>query len=237
MGTILTHFELDAGKAQVLAECMESYGVGDSQAEWPNNILSTRTVVYHCGTIARRGEPVSFAVDSDELALCERLSSEAKAVAGEAEVGLGSESGDPFHPFFIAANAHAEKPTRIRGELIRARFGGTIFPLATIEIEPLRADAEWWRLTLEDADESEDSGEELEDFLGAWPALFAWFGQQQDFVDTAMVSIGNYSALLDLDESKAPSGTEMAGSVLPRLPLGLTRGGSLCGLFGWSVQT
>ena len=39
-----------------LAPCMDRYDVGEADAEWPNNILSTLTVVHSTGQIARRGE-------------------------------------------------------------------------------------------------------------------------------------------------------------------------------------
>ena len=235
MGEILTSFDIDDEKMAVLSQCIDHYGVGDAGAEWPNNILSTRTVAYRNGVIAKRDEAVTFATDADELALCERLAREAKAVAGESEIGFGSEGANPFHPFFIAANTD-ERPDRITPELIKARLNGTILPPAEVKVEPLREDAEWFQNFLADIEDMgiEDEAER-DEYLLPWPPLFAWFGAQ-DFVDTALVSIGDYS-LNDLDDDEMPEGTEMAPSVFPRLALGLTRGGSLCGLFGWTVQT
>ena len=237
MAELLRQFEVDEDKMQVLAQCMDAYGVGGPDAEWPNNMISRHAVVYGNGAIARRGEPVIFATDPDELALCERLSAEAKAIVGEAEVGLGSESGDPFHPFFIAADEAIARPVKIDEALIRSRFGSTIFPPATIEAEPLREGAEWWKQVLDDVDQMEQEGEDNTDGLLPWLTLFKWFRAQPEFVDTALVLIGEYGHLSALGQDEMPPGTEMAGSVLPRLALGLTRGGSLCGLFGWSVQT
>ncbi len=53
------------------------------------------------------------------------------------------------------------------------------------------------------------------------------------------VRIGDRRALWDAERRNAeyPPGTELTGCVLPRLALGLTRSGSLVGLFGSSVQT
>jgi hypothetical protein len=53
------------------------------------------------------------------------------------------------------------------------------------------------------------------------------------------VRIGDREALWEAESMKdeLPAGTEISGCVLPRLALGLTRQGSLAGLFGYSVQT
>jgi hypothetical protein len=54
----------------------------------------------------------------------------------------------------------------------------------------------------------------------------------------AFIRIGDFDALHALESKRCyPKGTEMPGSVLPRLAVGLTRSGSLVGLFGYSVQT
>ncbi len=229
MAELLRQFVLDEAKRQVLAEC--SYGVGGLEAEWPNNMLSTRSVVYGNGAIARRGEPLVFATDPDEMSLCERLSAEAKSVAGEMEVGMGSEAGDPFHPFFIAADEAVDVPEKISQALIRARFGGTIFPQAIITVEPLRGAGAWW-LSIKDMEDEENPN-----YLEPWQAMIAWFGGRAEFIDTAFVCVGESSLLMALSPDEMPPGTVIAPCVLPRLALGLTRRGSLCGLFGWSVQT
>ena len=63
--------------------------------------------------------------------------------------------------------------------------------------------------------------------------MIAWFNNHSEFIDTAFIRIGNRNELfkLRLERNILPS------CVLPRLVLGLTRNGSLVGLFGYSVQT
>ena len=66
--------------------------------------------------------------------------------------------------------------------------------------------------------------------------MIQWFRARPEFVDTAFVRIGD-GGIADVPEEQWPDGTEMTGCVFPRLALGLTRGGSLVGLFGYCVQT
>ncbi len=129
---ILTHFEPDEARfavlKDVLKDCIDDYGVAeDESAEWPNNILSRRTVIYGNGTIARASDAITFAVDSDELDSCIRLANEAATIMEGEEVGLASESSAGFSAFWICSNGD-EKPAQIDEALIRARFGNTIFP-------------------------------------------------------------------------------------------------------------
>ena len=49
----ITTFDIDPDLFAVLKECTESYGIGTGDAEWSNNILSRRTVVYGSGVIAQ----------------------------------------------------------------------------------------------------------------------------------------------------------------------------------------
>src|SRR5262245_66498487 len=87
----ITHFEPDEEKFATIRACVDNYDVGDPEAEWPNNILSRRAVVYGSGVIARRGAPVRHAVDPDELALSRRLAEEADGIMAGVGVGLGGE--------------------------------------------------------------------------------------------------------------------------------------------------
>jgi hypothetical protein len=140
----ITSFQPDAAKLAVIRECMENYDVGSADAEWPNNIISRKAIVYGTGAIAREGAKVSHAVAPQELALCQHLAAEAAKIMDGMDVGMGSESSDPFREFFIAANMDEEVPKKIDERLISARFGGTIFPLATITVEPMTESGEWW---------------------------------------------------------------------------------------------
>ena len=140
---LITQFELDSDRLAVISECMESCGVGDPEAEWPNNIISRRAVVYGSGVIGWPGTPIRHTVAPDELALCRRLAAEAVAQMDGISVGMGSESSDPFRSFFIAANG-SPSPAGINETLIRSRFGGTLFPPVTVTVEPLAERGIWW---------------------------------------------------------------------------------------------
>src|SRR5262249_50250912 len=198
----------------------------------------------------RRGQPVRHNVDPSELELCKRLASGAGAQMRGVAVGMGSEGDDEFQGFFAAANVDDPIPQRIDAELIRARFGGTLFPLATISVEPLNEAGRWWRWVLADGrSRSEvnyagptDEYEAwllgyLEGHLRPWRALIAWFNGQFDLRDSAFVMIGDYDALHALGHSDLPRGTVTVPCALPRLALGLTKKGSLAGLFGFVIQT
>jgi len=232
----IRHFDLAPDLSATLAECMDNYDVGDPDADWPNNIISRRAVVYSSGVIARAGEPVRHNVEPDELALCTRLAEEVCALMSGVEVGMGSEAGDSFRRFFVAANAGDLIPDRIDGALIQSKFGDTIFPLATVTVEPLEENGIWWSEVANETIEF-DEFDKKEKYLRPWRALIKWFQEQPAFKDTAFVRIGDWNALHDLDENQWPEGTEIVPCVLPRLALGLTAHGSLVGLFGFSVQT
>jgi hypothetical protein len=223
--------EPDPTKLATLRQCMENYDVGSSEAEWPNNMLSRRTVVYASGVISRQGMASRHAVDPNELALCQRLAAEAAQIMESVDVGMGSESSDPFQEFYIAATVDEPIPQTIDEVLVRSRFGGAIFPPATITIEPMDESGIWWAEVLQDGSESDDA------YFVPWRKMMKWFRDQPAFTDSAFIRVGDSHALLDLDKENYPEGTEITGSALPRLALGLTRNGSLVGLFGFSVQT
>ena len=151
---------------------------------------------------------------------------------------MGSEGHDEFQEFFVAANFDDLVPQRIDDGLVRARFGGTIFPSATVTVEPLQEGGQWWRWVMADGvssheaaySGSEDRFEEdraayLEDYLGPWRALVPWFHGQPELKDAAFVMIGDYDALHALDRSEFPPGTVLVPCALPRLALGLTAAG------------
>ena len=231
--TTIHRFSLDEQKLSVLCECMEHYGVGDPQAEWPNNVISRTAVVYANGAIARRGAPMRFAVEREELSLCDRLATEAALLMNGTSVGMGSCADTAFRGFFVAASAGDAVPPSIDADYVRLLFGGTIFPLATITVEPLVESGVWWSEVETDGAEGGDA------YFRPWRAMMAWFRRHRAFVDSAFVRIGDRRALWDVETRPAdlPPGTRMTGCVLPRLALGLTRRGSLVGLFGFTVQT
>jgi hypothetical protein len=169
-------------------------------------------------------------VDPDELALCQTLARQAAAIMDGVEVGMGSESSARFSEFFVTAGVDRPRPERIDEDLVRTAFGGTIFPPATITVEPLKEAGIWWSDVLRDGEGQPDA------YFAPWRTLMAWFAHQA-LVDSAFVRIGDYGALLALDRASYPEGTDSPGCVFPRLAVGLTRGGSLAGIFGYVVQT
>jgi hypothetical protein len=248
-GPTITHFDPDPARLAALRACIDNYDVGDPDAEWPNNMLSRRTVVYASGVIARSSDRIKHDVDPDELDLCRRLASEVAALMDGIEVGMGSESGATFHEFYIVANLDDPVPGEIDERLIREKFGGTIFPPATIAVEPLKEEGVWWSEILLDAGDEE--GGQREAYLRPWRDMIAWFGRQPEFISSAFLRIGDRQELWEWEDSRHRrdmagsggsedqdlAGTSLSPCVLPRLALGLTRNGSLVGLFGYIVQT
>jgi hypothetical protein len=156
---LLILIDLDLDRLAIIRDCSEHYDVGDPEAEWPNNIISRRAVVYGSGVIARADDKVQHAVDPDELVLCCRLATEAAGVMAETDVGMGSDSSNPFHGFFVAGSVNEPAPSDIDEPLIRSRFGGTLFPPVTITIEHLAEAGVWWSEV--EADGAESGGSSL----------------------------------------------------------------------------
>lgn len=251
----ITHIEPDPARRAPLEPCIDPgedpirrAGPG---AEWPANLLSLKTVVYGGGQVAREGEPVIHDVAPAELELCRRLAGEAVALlAGKVDGGLGTEGDLPFDPFWIAAN-RGEAAAKIDEALIRARFGGVIYPAARIDIQPLAEGAEWWSDVLMCAeetadvqamrsdDEDEDPAPYFEAFVSVWRNMVNWFRERPEFVDAAFVAIGDYDHQLDLEREHdpLPHGAVGPPTNYPRLFVGLTRGGGLAGVVTYVVQT
>ena len=222
---LLTQFDRDDDLLNVFWRAMH-YDTNNQEAEWPGNILSKRTVIYADGTIAREGAEVKFAVDPEELALCRRLATELAKVMQGVEI-VGSSGECYLEPFYNTAQAGAAVPQRLDADLIRARFGGTIFSGAEIEVEPMTEEGPWYKDIASMYDE-EDEG------LNRWKEMIRWFQSQSDFVDSAYICIGdNLEGCLD---RPTEPGVEYYGVVMPRLIIGLTKAGSLAGVAGFSVK-
>jgi hypothetical protein len=222
--------EPDPIRLSVILECMETYEVGEAWAEWPNNIISRRAVVYRDGAIVREEDVFPGLIDATELALCQGLGDEVAGLMHSVSVGMGSQADNSFHPFFILGSGTASLATSINEQLVRDRFGGTIFPQATITVEPLSDGTIWWNEVLSDG---EGCGET---YFAPWTGMVDWFSGHSAFVASAFVRIGDPRLLAALPNEASPNGTVIAGGVLPRLALGLTRNGSLVGLFGAVVS-
>ena len=228
----LTSFYIDQKRLAALQPLIDDYSTAtDTEAEFPNNVLSKRTVVWENGTFGKAGDKPAFSVEAEELLLCETVADEAKVVAGNLETGFGSESSDEFLPFFIVANTFDPVLETISPALIESRFRGTLFPAFSITVEPIHEQTDWWEHVLHDID-----GSAL-DYLERWTALRVYFRDNYNFVETAFVSIGMEDEGWASNNPDWPPGTIMAPSVFPRLLLGLTKSGSLIGLLGWCVYT
>ncbi len=226
-GHLLTHFDPDSTLLEPLLPATE-YRPFDpetySNPDWPGNMLSKRIVIYGDGTISRQGEPVQFAVEPGELAVCQSLSKEAETVVQGLPIAGGS-GGYEFRRFYIAASEGAPVPTWIDPELIRTRFGGTIYPQAEVVVEPMAEAAGWWELFAQVYRGNPD--------LDRWKELVRWFRTRQEFVAAAFVRIGdNLERMCGVPDL---ADVEAFGVNMPRLALGLTHKGSLIGLAGCIV--
>ncbi|MFE4106614.1 hypothetical protein [Almyronema epifaneia] len=220
---VVNDCHLDPERLRPFQECMETYGIGvetddphDPQGEWPHNCISTQTVAYSCGLISRADATVEHNHDAAELAQCWRLAHQASEIMDGIAVGFGSESEDYFRPFFVTAARDAPAPERLNEAVIRAAFGGTIYPVAEIVIEPLVPSANGWQRVAKREAETRQ----------AWRNLINWFHSQPELKSPAFVSIGS-----------DPLSDDNGGCVFPRLAIALTPAGSLVGICGYVVYT
>lgn len=237
----ITHFQPESERLKPFEKHMEfcpnENGIDDM--EWGPRAFSHKMLVYGNGAIGRTGETLSHKVDPDELELCKKLAREVCSIMQNTIVGMGSEACDPFYEFFIVANVGEPIPEKIDASLIIKKFNGTLHPLLekNIYVEPLEEKGMWWDKVTGYYD-GEDDPEELK----PWPKMIEWFHNQKEFKDCAFVSIGESSELTEAfyqaeDEDSIPPGTDGPPCELPRLPLGLTKNGSLIGLFGIAIHT
>ncbi len=232
-GRTTSFSEADEERTNILSVCADNYEVGDEDEEWPCNILSKNIVAYESGFIGRAGAEATHTVFESELARCKALAGEARDIMDGTDVGMGSESGDGFSGFYVVTASDAAAVEKIDEALIRAHFAGTIFPLATITVEPLVEGGTWWSEVLQDLEDEDD--DEVQEALSPWRELMAWFAAHDELHSAVFVRIGDYDELQELEDM--PDGTEMVGSVFPRLAVALTSAGSLVGLFGQTVQS
>lgn len=208
---------------KVLAECMETYGMErdfPAHEEWVWNVISRQAVVYSCGMIGRAGAVLEHRHDPIELARCHQLAQTAAEIMQGQFIGLGDEGDHELWPFYITANDGVAAPAEITEDLLRAAFGGTIAPQATMAIEPLEIGTTWWQEVMADSDDDQQ-------ILAAWQQLMQWFASQADLHQPVFVTISNFG---DAAEGNG-------GCVLPCLAITLTPAGSLVGLISCVVHT
>ena len=226
----MQNFDISLSKMTPLRPMADSYSVGDSKAEWPNNVLSNLTEVYEDGKIGKHPTPVVHNVCPEELEHCRRLSMKAAQVAEMAI--LLSETDCHWAPFFVTTNIEDRSPSGLTPDLIKEMFAGNIFPGTTVWVDSLSGSGPWREEIFEEEDEYANS-----EYLEAWKSLLAWFNSHPGILSPAYVRIGDDRSMGKIPETDYPPGTEMTGSCFPRLILGLTRQGSVVGLVGHVVLT
>ena len=145
-----------------------------------------------------------------------------------------SEGASKVWEFFIVANIEEKTQKRITPHLVRRKFGGTLFPGSPISVEPLEESGIWWSEALYDKQGVDEA--DTQACLQPIRDLVKWFTDRPEFKDTAFVRIGDRT-FNDLPKSDYPDGTQLTPGVFPRLVLGMTKNGSLVGLYCYSVQS
>jgi hypothetical protein len=222
---------VDAEKFVMLAECTETYGMEyrDPENEWVWNMISRKTVVYSCGLISREGEILKHNHHPAEIELCQRLAQEAAAIMDGQMIDLGDEGEHIFSPFYVVANDKQDVPASVTEEVIRSAFGGSIYPDAKITIEPLEKPKD---LCMETVD-LYGMDEYTSDAIRHWEELTTWFRSQSSLQQAVFVSIDTDRIVEDERGLDLYNG----GCVLPRLAVGLTKQGSLVGVFSCVVYS
>jgi hypothetical protein len=120
---------------------------------WRHSCIHPETVAYSCGRLARPGGPNEHDHDPEEVARCRRLAEAAGRVCRGVEV-FASEARSALAPFFVTANRHAPAPGRLAPRVIRAAFGGVIYPRARCTVTPLKEGTRGW-LEIADGEDGE----------------------------------------------------------------------------------
>jgi hypothetical protein len=213
----------DPKRLGVLAECMRPFDPQGLGGEWPGQYLSTRTVAYSCGLLAREGEAVAHAHDREELGRCRRLSAEAARIMEGVYIRWSDEGDHTLDQFCIPANAGDPVPGRITEKLFRTAMRGAVYPGAVLKVEPLKGTSAWWQRAAMMHSDLKDDPAEHERFA-RWERLLKWFHKHPELHAPAHVGF------------EEPKDGEFA-SVYPKLFLALTAAGSLVGLVTCVVWT
>jgi hypothetical protein len=213
----------DAERLSLFAECMATYEMDRNapDSEWPWNVISKRAVAYACGQIARDSDTILHVHDPEEFSRCKKLADIPTAIMHGCDVGMGSESSDPFQAYFRVATVESQNVNAVSEQLIREAFGGTIYPPTQITIEPLQEKGEWWQQVVID-------GSGIGTYLEPWRKMIKWFQNESQLHAPAFVMIG--------DDPLDPT-MRNGGPVFPRMAVAITKAGSLVGIGGWVVHT
>ena len=85
--------------------------------------------------------------------------------------------------------------------------------------------------------EEDEEDEEYAEFMLLWRDLIEWINGHDQLFDPVFVKVGDDSLMWELNREQFPAGTEMVGSLFPRLILARTANGSVIGLAAYSVLT
>lgn len=221
-----------------LWDCSWNYDLYDPKLEFPHNILSTRTVFYSCGMIAKTEDRMMHNHPPGEQRLCQRLAIEATKVMDNVGVGFGNESSNAFEAFYITTVAGSEVPKSLTSAAVRRFFRDTIYPHAEVIVEPVGEQGTIWRdilaypgeYPLRGRDGSwspEKEAIEKRELIKRWRTLIEWFQNKKELHGSAFVKIG---------DDRLPSIDNFA-CVFPRMVLGITDAGSIVGISGITVNT
>ncbi len=218
----------DPSRLGVLAECREITSTPNNGDEWPSQFLSTRTIAFSCGVLARQGDGATHAHDAEELKRCRRLAAEAAKIMKGVRIGGTDEGDHTLDPFCIPANVGDPVPKRITEAMFRRAMRGTVYPGTVLIIEPFKKTAAWWKRT---ATLHPDYAVVPEEFpheperVARWKRLLDWFRGHDDL--HAPVYIGFKEVIQGAFHP----------TVYPKLFVALTAAGSLVGLATCVVWT
>jgi hypothetical protein len=217
----VTNCKPDPRRLGVMAECRKCSGPPDRGGEWPGQFLSTRTIAYSCGVLARRGEAVVHAHDAEELKRCRRLAAEAAGIMKGVLIGGNDEGDHGLDPFWIPANVGDPVPKKITEPVLRKALRDTIYPGARLTIEPFKKTSDWWKRVSAlhpDYDVVPEDFPNEPERVAKWKRLFEWFRKHTDIRSPVYVGF------------RESADGEFHATVYPRLFVALTASGSLVGL-------
>src|SRR5262245_41058704 len=139
----VTNCKPDPSRLGMLAECRKRSGSPGHGGEWPDQFLSTRTIAYSCGVLARQGEDIVNAHDAEELTRCRRHAAEAAEIMKGVLIGGNDEGDHTLGPFWLPANVGDPVPKKITEAVLRKAMRGTVYPGALLTIEPFKKTSDW----------------------------------------------------------------------------------------------
>jgi hypothetical protein len=218
----------DPRRLGVLAECRKSSGPTDNAEEWPSQFLSTGTIAFSCGMLARQGDGALHAHDAEELKRCRRLAAEAAAIMTGVLIGGNDESDHTLDAFWVPANVGDPVPKRITEAAFRKAMRGTVYPGAQLTIEPFKKTSDWWKrvsVLHPDYDVVPEDFPNEPERVAKWNRLLLWFCNHADLHSPVYIGF------------KEPTQGEFHATVFPKLFVALTASGSLVGLATCVVWT